>query len=54
VVYVIPSQRLVIVRVGGTPPRAAGSEWDNAFLPNTILRGLRRAPGESAPEPQPR
>jgi CubicO group peptidase (beta-lactamase class C family) len=54
VVYVIPSQRLVIVRVGGTPPRSPQAEWDNAFLPNTILRGLRRAPGEAATEPQPR
>jgi hypothetical protein len=40
VVYVIPSQRLVILRVGGNPPRSPDSEWDNAFLPNTILRGL--------------
>ena len=40
VVYVIPSQRLVILRVGGNPPCSSDSEWDNAFLPNTILRGL--------------
>lgn len=40
VVYVIPSQRLVILRVGGNPPCSSDSEWDNAFLPNTILRGV--------------
>jgi len=54
VVYVIPSQRLVIVRVGATPPRSPQGEWDNAFLPNTLLRGLRRESGEAAPVPQPR
>ena len=54
VVYVIPSQRLVILRVGGNPPRSPDSEWDNAFLPNTILRGLRPAPGRSSPTVQSR
>lgn len=54
VVYVVPSERLVIVRTGNAPPRRDGAEWDNAFLPNTILRGLERRPGERAPEPQPR
>lgn len=52
VVYVIPSEDLVILRVGDNPPRATGREWDNAFLPNVILRGIRRAPGESPPTPQ--
>jgi CubicO group peptidase (beta-lactamase class C family) len=54
VVYVVPSQRLVILRVGNNPPRGPEGEWDNAFLPNTILRGLRRAPQQPAPQPQPR
>ncbi len=42
VVYIIPSAQLVILRVGDAPPRGAGFEWDNSYLPNTILRGLRR------------
>jgi CubicO group peptidase (beta-lactamase class C family) len=54
VVYVVPSERLVIVRTGNAPPRRDGVEWDNAFLPNTILRGIERRPGERVPEPQPR
>jgi CubicO group peptidase (beta-lactamase class C family) len=44
VVYVIPSARLVILRVGDAPPRGGGFEWDNSFLPNTILRGVRLEP----------
>ncbi len=44
VVYMIPSQRLIILRMGDQPPRSP--EWDNAFLPNTILSGLiDAAPG---------
>jgi len=40
VVYIVPSLDLVILRTGKTPPKD-GAEWDNAFLPNTIIRGLR-------------
>jgi CubicO group peptidase (beta-lactamase class C family) len=54
VVYVVPSARLVIVRTGNAPPRRDGTEWDNAYLPNTILRGIQRRPGEPAPKPQSR
>jgi CubicO group peptidase (beta-lactamase class C family) len=54
VVYVVPSERLVIVRTGNPPPRANGNEWDNAYLPNTVMRGIVRRAGERAPEPQPR
>lgn len=54
VVYVVPSERLVIVRTGNAPPRRDGTEWDNAFLPNTVLRGIERPPGAPAPAPQPR
>ncbi|MCB9639531.1 MAG: serine hydrolase [Myxococcales bacterium] len=38
-VYVIPSKELVIVRLGENPFR-----WDDAFLPNTVIRGLRSSP----------
>lgn len=54
VVYVVPSAQLVVLRVGGPPPRADGKEWDNSFLPNTLLRGIRWRPGEQRPVPQPR
>lgn len=54
VVYMIPSEQLVVLRVGGAPPRAGGNEWDNAFLPNALMRGIVRAPGEAAPQPQSR
>ena len=42
-VFIVPSRQLVIVRTGFRPPPGQ-PEWDNAFLPNTILRGLATAP----------
>lgn len=39
IVYIIPSQELVIVRTGLRPPPGQ-PEWDNAKLPNMVLRGL--------------
>ena len=55
VVYIIPSQRLVILRTGNLRTgnaslRGKSAEWDNAFLPNTILRGIVRDRRESAPQ----
>lgn len=41
-VYVIPSQELIIVRTG-----EAKLDWDDALIPNAILRGLR--PAEPTP-----
>ncbi len=38
VIYIVPSVRLVVARLGRRPP--AGTEWDNAYLINTLLRGL--------------
>lgn len=38
VIYVVPSQRLIVLRLGENPPQKP--EWDNSVLPNTILRGL--------------
>jgi CubicO group peptidase (beta-lactamase class C family) len=49
VVYIIPSERLVILRMGDSPPRGAGKEWDNTVLPNTVLRGILRARAGAAP-----
>lgn len=50
VVYIVPSEDLIILRVGNAPPKE--KEWDNTYLPNTIMRGIIRAPGEQAPKPQ--
>jgi CubicO group peptidase (beta-lactamase class C family) len=38
VLYMIPSKKLAILRMGDAPPRSP--EWDNAFLPNLVLRAL--------------
>ena len=38
VIYIVPSARLVVARLGKRPP--AETEWDNAYLINTVLRGL--------------
>ncbi len=48
VVYIVPSQRLIILRTGGNPPR--DDEWDNSYLPNLLLPALRGFPGESSPQ----
>ena len=38
VIYIVPSARLVAARLGNRPP--ADTEWDNAYLINTLLGGL--------------
>ena len=45
--WIVPSKQLVILRFGPTPKPKAGEagEWDNALLPNTIIRGLKEKPG---------
>lgn len=48
VVYVVPSEDLVIVRLGERPPRTP--EWDNAKLPNGLLRGIVRDRGGAVPQ----
>jgi len=50
VVYVVPSQDLVILRTGGAPPRNENTEWDNAYLPNTLIRGIVRDKRPSVPQ----
>ena len=42
VVYIVPSQELVAVRTGSWT-FATGNEWDNAFIPNTLIRGILNA-----------
>lgn len=41
-VAISPRNRLIVLRVGATPPapKDGQPEWDNAFLPNTLIRGL--------------
>lgn len=39
VVYIVPSEELVIVRTGNFS-WGADPEWDNSFIPNTIIRGI--------------
>ncbi len=43
VLYMVPSENLLILRMGGTPSREFSREqaWDNAFLPNLILKDLQ-------------
>lgn len=48
IVYIVPSQDLIVLRTGNAPPRSP--EWDNAKLINTILAGI---PGARL-TPQPR
>jgi CubicO group peptidase (beta-lactamase class C family) len=53
VLYIVPSARLVVLRLGAQPPRSPNGEWDNAVLPNVLLRGIRHRAGERRPTPQP-
>lgn len=53
VLYIVPSARLVVLRLGAQPPRSPNVEWDNAVLPNTLLRGIPYRAGEKRPVPQP-
>lgn len=39
-VHISPANRLIILRMGANPPRSP--EWDNAYLPNLLIDGLRR------------
>lgn len=40
VAYIIPSQKLVILRLGSSPPKP--KEWDNSFIPNVLLTGFEK------------
>lgn len=41
VVYIVPSEDLVILRTGSYPPKDL--PWDNSMLPNTIIGGISPA-----------
>lgn len=49
VLYIVPSEQLVILRTGNSPPRT--HEWDNSILPNTLMAGITRERGTSVPQP---
>lgn len=47
VVYIVPSYDLVILRTGDSPP-TDDREWDNAFLPNLLMRAIEVTPRPAA------
>lgn len=50
VVYIVPSQRLIIVRTGDRPP--TDKPWDNSYIPNLVINAIKRGPDEPQPVPQ--
>lgn len=46
--YIVPSEGLVILRMGTSPPKEP--RWDNSALPNIILRGIQAAERNSLPQ----
>ncbi len=50
VVYIVPSQNLVILRTGLPTVRVVDAEWDNTYLPNVIIRGIEKDRGTSQPQ----
>ena len=51
-VYVVPSEELVIVRMGPADVRSPLKPgWDNSFLVNTALRGLKRTADDGPARP---
>jgi CubicO group peptidase (beta-lactamase class C family) len=51
VVYMVPSEHLVILRMGEQPPKEPG--WDNALLVNTVLAALPHRAADAVAQPQP-
>ncbi|RMB01940.1 CubicO group peptidase (beta-lactamase class C family) [Eilatimonas milleporae] len=49
--YIVPSETLIILRLGKRPPK--GREWDNSFMPNTVIRGIVKNRGTSKRQPPP-
>jgi CubicO group peptidase (beta-lactamase class C family) len=48
VMYVVPSEKLVVLRTGTSPTPPA--EWDNSRLPNLLIGGILRERGTSVPQ----
>lgn len=53
IVWIVPSQNLVIVRTGDRPP-SDQPEWDNTFIPNVILRALTQRAESTPRKPLPK
>ena len=51
VVYMIPSQNMIVLRTGARPPQ--DKPWDNTVLPNMLIRDAVAQSGGAMPEPQP-
>lgn len=43
ILWIIPSHDLVVLRLGDPPPRD-GPRWDNALIPNALIRALEAQP----------
>jgi len=52
IVYIVPSQQLIVLRTGNNPPKTKEKEWDNAYLPNVLMRGIVKDKGVSTPQPR--
>ena len=52
VMYMVPSQQMIILRTGGSPPKDA--EWDNSFLPNLLVRDAVAKSNGPMPTAQPK
>ena len=46
--YIIPSEGMVILRMGANPPKEP--RWDNAYLPNLLIEGIETDKGSSVPQ----
>lgn len=53
VLYMIPSTKMVVMRLGFRGPDGA-EEWDNPFLPNLLIEDQFKDDPASMPAPQPR
>ncbi len=51
VVYMIPSQNMIVLRTGGNSPK--DNPWDNTVLPNLLIRDAVAQSGGAMPTPQP-
>lgn len=51
VVYMIPSQNMIVLRTGNYSPRDL--PWDNSYLPNLFIRDFAKQTGMPLPQPQP-
>jgi len=50
VVYMIPSQDMIILRTGGDTPE--DKPWDNSYLPNLLIRDFASVTNTPLPKPQ--